>query len=210
MVQPSGERRDGARKPRKVAFRAGVRVCSRAMSLPLTRPADARGPLTFETMAFKRLEGFLPGRDLFVILHRSVPPTDADWNLYMEAIKASIAKHPDELANMLNLVLSDGGAPNAMQRTHVTELQESTSARAPISFISDSPLIRGATRAIALFNPRFKVFTPGSFAEAIEHLGVPPSSAAIVKRHVLETEQRFEGGERIRVVRSIFARSGVE
>ena len=160
-------------------------------------------------MAFKRLEGFLPGRDLFVLVCREAPPTDADWSRYMAEVEASAAKYPENLASMLTLVLSDGGAPNAMQRTRVTELQERTTARAPISFISDSSLIRGATRAIALFNPKFKVFTPGSFSKAIEHLGVLPSSASIVKRHVLETEQQL-GGERIRVVRAIFARSGAE
>jgi hypothetical protein len=179
------------------------------MALPLPRPAPAQGPPAFETMAFKRLEGFLPGRDLFVIVSREAPPTDADWTRYMAAVNASVTKYPENLASVLNLVLSDGGAPNAMQRTRVTELQERTTARAPVAFISDSPLIRGATRAIALFNPRFKVFTPASFSKALEHLGVLPTSASIVKRHVLETEQQL-GGERVRVVRAIFARAGAE
>jgi hypothetical protein len=161
-------------------------------------------------MAFKRLEGFLPGRDFFVILSREAPPTDSDWNRYMKEVRASAAQHPENLASVPTIVLSDGGAPNAMQRTRVTELQEGTPARAPIAFISDSPLVRGATRAIALFNPKFKVFTPASFSKALEHVGVLPSSASIVKRHILETEQLLGGERRMRVVRAIFARSGAE
>lgn len=160
-------------------------------------------------MAFKRLEAFLPGRDLFVIVCREAAPSDADWSRYMEEVQTSVVKYPENLASMLTIALSDGGAPNAMQRTRVNELQERTAARAPISLISDSPLIRGASRALALFNPRLKVFAPGSFSKALEHLGVPSSSASIVKRHVLETEQAL-GGERIRVVRALFARTGVE
>ena len=182
---------------------------SRAMRLPLTRPASARGASAVKTMAFKRLEGFLPGRDLFVIVSREAPPTDAEWSRYIEEVQASAAKYPDNLASMLTLVLSDGGAPNAMQRTGVIALQERTAERAPISFISDSPLVRGATQAIALFNPKLKVFAPGSFSRALAHLGVLSSSASIVKRHVLEAEQEL-GGERVRVVRAIFARTGAE
>lgn len=127
----------------------------------------------------------------------------------MEAVQASIAKRPDDIASILTLVLSDGGVPNAMQRTRLTEIQEGNSAGVPLSLISDSPLVRGAARAIALFNPQLKVFAPGSFARALDHLGVPPSSATTVKSHILETEQQL-GGQRVRVVRAIFARTGAE
>ena len=160
-------------------------------------------------MAFKRIESFLPGRDLFVILCREAALKDADWSRYIESMRASVTAHPENLASVLTLVLSDGGAPNAMQRTRITEVQEGTAARSPVSFISDSPMIRGASRAIALFNPRFKVFTPQSFSRALEHLGVLPTSASVVKRHILETE-RLLAGESLRVVRAIFARSGAE
>lgn len=160
-------------------------------------------------MAFKWLEDFIPGRDLFVILCRESSPTDTDWDRYIEATRASVAKQSNDLNRVMTLVLSDGGVPNAMQRTHLTGLHERSSAGTPLSLISDSPLIRGATRAMALFNPRFKVFAPGSFARALDHLGVPPSSATIVKSHILEAEKLL-GGQRIRVVRAIFTRSGAE
>ncbi len=144
-----------------------------------------------------------------MILCSDSPPTDADWDRYIEAARASVAKQSNDLNGVMTLVLSDGGVPNAMQRTHLTGLHERSSSGTPLSLISDSPLIRGATRAMALFNPQFKVFAPGGFARALEHLGVPPSRATAVKSHILETEQLF-GGPRIRVVRAIFARSGTE
>ncbi len=179
------------------------------MRLPPIPAVLAQGPPAFETLAFKRLEDFLPARDLFVILCRESPPTDTDWDRYIEAVRASVAKQSNDLNGVMTLVLSDGGVPNAMQRTHLTGLHERSSAGTPLSLISDSPLIRGATRAMALFNPRFKVFAPGGFAKALDHLGVPPALATVVKSHILETEQLL-GGPRIRVVRAIFARSGVE
>lgn len=179
---------------------------TRSMRLPLDRPASETGAPAFETMAFKRLEGFVSDHDLLVILCREAPPTDADWSQYINAVSASAAKLSANLANILTLVLSDGGAPNAMQRTRLTEFHEKSSTRAPVSLISDSPLVRGAARAMALFNPKFKVFAPDSFLTALDHLGLRPSSASLVKGHILEIEQQL-GGPRLQVVRAIFARS---
>ncbi|MEO5725930.1 MAG: hypothetical protein ABI134_23760 [Byssovorax sp.] len=179
------------------------------MRLPLTRPVATPEPAAFETKPFQRLEGFVSGRDLFVILIREAAPTDSDWNRYMAGAKDWIERQPDKLAGTPTLVLSDGGAPNTMQRTRLTEIQEGTSTRTAVALLSDSPLVRGASRAIALFNPRFKVFKPVHFTEALDHLGVPRASATIVKSHILDTE-RLLGGQRLRVVRAIFARSAAE
>jgi hypothetical protein len=180
------------------------------MRVPPTRPVSAQEPPVFETTAFKRFDDLLFGRSFYVILCKEAPPTDSDWSYYMADVEAAAAKHPENLAGLTTLVLSDGGAPNAMQRTRITKLQEGTTARSAVAFISDSPLVRGATGAVALFNPKLKVFTPGTFSKALEYLDKRlPLSAAVVKRHILETAQLL-GGERLRVVRAIFARSGAQ
>jgi hypothetical protein len=142
---------------------------------------------------------------MFLILHGAAAPTDAEWSLYINDLRAALRRRGNDMSNLPTLVFSDGGAPNVIQRTAINEAQEQTGTTGPVAFISESPLVRGVTQSLAWFNPKFKVYGPRNFLDALAYLSVPGGQVTLVKSRILALEHDL--GQKVRAVRSLFTRS---
>lgn len=159
------------------------------------------------TMAFKRLADFLSDADLWIVVHGKQNPGEEEWKRYIEAMGAAATSSKQRMERLPTLVLSDGGGPNAIQRAAVNDLQERHGNTARVAFVSDSPLIRGVTRTMTWFNPKFRAFSPQGLPDALDHLGVPAPKRDLVRSMILELEQEL-GGPKLEAVRAIFGRKG--
>lgn len=155
------------------------------------------------TMCFKRLPYLVSGADLWIVVHSRENPSTEDWSSYISALTESAAQRGLEL--LPTLVLSDGGGPNTIQRAAINDLQERMRTTARVAFVSDSPLLRGVTRTMTWFNPKFRSFSPQDFSEAVAHLGVPAAKVDLIRNAILEMELEI-GGPKLDTVRTLFGR----
>lgn len=101
--------------------------------------------------------------DLFVVIHRAGPPSDAEWDAYI----APWREH--DMALMRTLVFTDGGAPNTLQRKKANEILAGRQSLTAV--ISSSPLVRGIVTSLSWFNAKIKAFAPEHADEGFRHLG---------------------------------------
>jgi len=102
----------------------------------------------------------------FVIcVHGSLAPSQAEWNQVLELYR----RHPN-ISQLKTLVWTDGGAPNAAQRSELTAALAGGKSM-PIAVITASVLARAAGTALTWLNPGFRLFGPNDFDRALDHLG---------------------------------------
>lgn len=114
------------------------------------------------TMQFRAVE------DVFVVVHKADPPTEQEWEEYVDyciALPQSCNK---------TLVLTLGGGPNAKQRN---ALQKRFLVEHPmtVAVMTDSTMVRGIVTALNWFNPKAKAFPYANgtgVPDALAHLGV--------------------------------------
>ncbi len=87
---------------------------------------------------------------LIIILQDREAATDEQWSALMNDVKAARAALAKDRGQVLGLVISDGGAPNARQRSALAVTLDGQLMRAGV--LSDSTLVRGAVTAMAWFN----------------------------------------------------------
>ena len=98
----------------------------------MARP-DEHNDVVLKTMAFT-----LVG-DLLLVYHASAPPSDAEWNQWVE--RTARAEHRGSLA------MSEGGAPNSAQRSRIAEIIRDNPP--PFALLTDSALIRSIMTAFS-------------------------------------------------------------
>jgi hypothetical protein len=108
--------------------------------------------------------------DVHIVVAGSEPPTNQDWDRYLEAVRAEEKKLAD-FRNMRTLVFSDGGGPNAAQRKAVSEFLKGRTT--PVAIITGSTIMRGIVTALAWFNPETKAFAPDDVGSALAFLKIP-------------------------------------
>jgi hypothetical protein len=102
--------------------------------------------------------------DLFVVVHRARPPTDAEWTDYLDSWK------PLDMSAMRTLVFTDGGGPNPAQRKAANAALAGKSSLTAV--VSSSALVRGIVTALGWFNPKIKAFGPEDAEHAFAYLGI--------------------------------------
>jgi hypothetical protein len=106
-------------------------------------------------------------------LHNADNPTDAEWAAALERVATLKRTVGGDLSNIRGVVLSDGGAPNTLQRGDLfVKLLEGKSRAAATSLALSNPLMRGIGTAISWLNPSFKVYPPDRFDLALEYLNL--------------------------------------
>jgi hypothetical protein len=123
---------------------------------------DARNDVVLKTMAFT-----LVG-DLLLVCHSSAPPTDEEWNRWVERGRAT--DHRGLLA------LSDGGAPNSAQRARTAEAVSNLAGEPPpFALLTDSTFMRSVMTAFTWLlggKQQMKALAPTALDEALAWLGV--------------------------------------
>jgi hypothetical protein len=99
-----------------------------------------------------------------VCAHAEEAAHDEEWDVLLELIRK-----PKDYARIL--VFTYGGAPNATQRAHLTDILKHR--RIPVSVLTPSLLARGAGTALHWFNPLLRVFDPDDVDGALLHIETP-------------------------------------
>jgi hypothetical protein len=154
-------------------------------------------------MAYRSVPGVVSGAELWLVILGPAPPDRGEWQEYVEAARAGLARNAGDIERLPTLLLSDGGAPDALQRSAINELQVQVGKTARVAFLSESTLTRGVTRALTWLNPKLKVFPPERFLDAFAYLGVPPERAGAVKGELLSLERDLDG-MKLRALRRMF------
>lgn len=107
---------------------------------------------------------------IIVAVHNSNAPSHDDWDEWAKVCEHALKQTRGDLSSMCNLVVTDGGAPNAEQRTRITQIIADGYTQPRVAVVNDSAVVRLAVRAFAMFNRDTKAFAPTQFADAIEHV----------------------------------------
>lgn len=115
----------------------------------------------------------LNGLDLIVALHTQQDPAADEWQVYLDLEARTFQRSGSSTANMRNLVITDGGAPNAKQRGQLAEIYAGQSIKtAVITTVLTNPVKRGIATAFGWINPAFKALPPDDWRAALKHLDV--------------------------------------
>lgn len=108
-----------------------------------------------------------------VWLHGEHDVAADDWAYAMERVRAAKQSCGGDLSRLRFLVVTDGGAPNAQQRTELfARLLEGKVRCAAISMSLDNPVKRGIVTAITWLNREFKAVLPEHFDSGLAFLGI--------------------------------------
>lgn len=108
---------------------------------------------------------------LLVQLISDADPNDAEWSAYeMELGKVS-ALGESALLQVRQLVVSDGGGPNAAQRKSLQAFAGGRPVRvAVVSNALSNPIKLGIITAVSWFNPQLRAVPPDQWSKALSHL----------------------------------------
>lgn len=110
---------------------------------------------------------------LMLVLHTARDPSPSEWADYERELRRLKQLHPNDMERVLTLVLSDGGAPNADQRSRFQyDLFGGRAARVALLTNSlSNPVKRGIVRALSWMNTGFRAFEPTDLGGALAYLG---------------------------------------
>jgi hypothetical protein len=108
-------------------------------------------------------------------LHTKRDPSQEAWDAAGEELKKLKERVGGDIQRMPMLVITDGGAPNARQRSQLERgiFGGGKHRTAAISNMLSNPVIRGLATALSWLNPGFRVFEPSHWREAVDYIGVP-------------------------------------
>jgi hypothetical protein len=139
---------------------------------------------------------------LVIWLHSDIDPISERWTeciREMESLKRNVS---GDLSKIKALVVTDGGAPDAVQRRALmTETFGGQVKSAAITTVLSNPIKRGIATAILWLNPDFRAFAPNQFDLALKHLNLEAYSANVLT--VLKTLQlKMPPNETLRIILS--------
>jgi hypothetical protein len=108
-----------------------------------------------------------------VSLHRVEEPTDAEWSEYLEALSNAMIALKGDSRGIRGLSVSDGGGPNAKQRERLNNfMRRYTDGHGTVAIVTANYIVRAIIKALSLFNPQARSFSPEELPAAIDYLGL--------------------------------------
>lgn len=108
-------------------------------------------------------------------LHTADDPDQAQWTQAVERITEVKHKRNLDVSMIRTLVITDGGAPNTVQRGQLlSDALEGKATSAVVTTVLSNRLKRGIATAISWLNPSFRAFLPEEFDAALIHLDLVP------------------------------------
>ncbi|WP_437965376.1 hypothetical protein WMF04_37940 [Sorangium sp. So ce260] len=135
--------------------------------------------MTRPTMMFDTTEQVL------IAVHGREPPSDEEWDSYMQAAGAL----PPTCTK--TLVVTAGGGPNAKQRASINDFVSKNTLT--VAICTDALLVRQIGTALSWFNPRVKAFRGNDLSAALRYLDVTGPEAALVHQKVAKMRLEIEG-----------------
>lgn len=130
-------------------------------------------------------------------LHTDRDPPPDEWALALQRV-ATLKQRLGGISNLRALVLTDGGAPNALQRGELNDILEGTAKSAVVSNVLSHRLKRGIATAISWLNPNFRAFPPDQFDQALAHLDLTGHRVGILA--ALQRLQTAESTETMKLL----------
>jgi hypothetical protein len=108
-----------------------------------------------------------------VVVHGAAHPSDADWEIYLEALRRNMATIEAQL------IVTDGGSPNSAQRRASLEMGAGYPVP-PTAVVTPSVLARGAVAALSWFmKDRIRAFGRNELDEACAFIGATAEKEAL-------------------------------
>lgn len=140
-----------------------------------------------KTLAFRRYQRF--EKPFFVLLHTATAPDEAEWQAYVEAVRATMSVSTIDV-NVF--ILTDGGSPNAGQRKDLAAVVAGASRDAVTHIFTTDPFIRAVVSAFRwLGGARAFAYPPMEFGNACARCGVSPDD---VMQCFAEVQKLLPGG----------------
>jgi hypothetical protein len=132
-------------------------------------------------------------REFMVILwlHTQVNPPETEWNAAVSRLfQLRDARHlTAEL--MRQLIITDGGAPNAVQRKHLIEFYSGAPSKmGVITTVLSNPIKRGVATALSWLNPAIRFYEPPEMARALAYLELT-SMAGTLEAEFLKLQKQL-------------------
>jgi hypothetical protein len=126
---------------------------------------------------------------LLVVVQNRIDPSDAEWDQEVAMVKQRLLK--------TILVVTDGGAPNALQRSRYTQAAEEQ--RILVAVVTDSPIAVAVLTCISWFAGKreMRAFRPHDFKQAVAHLGLEDQEVTL--RRVVEKLRSQLSGDHARM-----------
>jgi hypothetical protein len=106
-------------------------------------------------------------------LHTAEDPSPALWTAGVQRVAELKRTLGGDVSKILTMAISDGGAPNTLQRGQLfTDVLEGKARVAGVSSQLSNRLVRGITTAIFWLNPSFRAYPPTEFDKALSHLDI--------------------------------------
>lgn len=105
---------------------------------------------------------------LFMWLCTASDPSEDEWNAALNAMGKQQATEGVSLDDVRMLIVTDGGAPNGVQRARVT--REFACKGCVITTVLSNPIKRGIATALAWLNPKILFCEPNAAACGLAHL----------------------------------------
>lgn len=113
---------------------------------------------------------------LVIVVLGTEDPTSREWESYLREVE----RHG--IDRTMQFVVTEGGAPSAMQRGHLSALLAGRSV--PVAVVSGSVTIRAVVAAMSWFNHGLRGFPPTGLRDAIAYLEIPASRMELIEREV--------------------------
>lgn len=111
--------------------------------------------------------------DVTVWLHTAEDPDQALWTEATKRVAELKQKRRGDVSKIRTLAVSDGGAPNSVQRGQLySDVLGGNTLSAVVTTVLSNRFKRGIATAISWLNPSFRAFQPEEFEHALEHLGL--------------------------------------
>jgi hypothetical protein len=127
--------------------------------------------------------------DILIAVHTADPPTDAEWAEFMAAARPIVARPA-----MANLVFTEGGGPNLLQRRAATETLQGR--HVPVAVVTANAFVRFIAAALAAFNSKVRLFAPDQVEEALLHVGAGPRERKALLRSADKLRAQLRAGAR--------------
>jgi hypothetical protein len=118
--------------------------------------------------------------DLAIAVYGAENPTDEEIAESLQAFA------PLNKERVRSLIVSDGGAPSALQREQLINSVGGHAHRSAV--VTDAGKVRGAVTALSWFNKNIKAFPKAKLADALVYLNVPAAQHDQVQREIRRLE----------------------
>ena len=120
--------------------------------------------------------------DVALWLHTKEDPTDSEWDQGCDELSALKQRSGGDASRLRTVILSDGGAPNARQRSKFSGLFTGPTKSSLITVSLTNPVKRAIANLITTWlNPGFRAFGPPRTSEALTYVELLSEQAAIWK-----------------------------